>query len=166
MAAPGAARSRKSIKGKPFSMSMRRFFVLVVTVFAAVALAASPAMPASSAAKKDTRSKACKKAKTKKQKAKACKKDTRSKACKKAKTKKQKAKACKKAKKPKPGKPGTPLPPKLKSLAPFDYLLNKGLSEKKYDDKDIERSSLMLPMGDGVQLYIEVIKPKGATNLR
>jgi predicted acyl esterase len=145
---------------------MRRFLLVLTTLIAALAVATAPAMSAGTPVKKkDTRSKACKQAKTKKQKAKHCKKDTRSKACKKAKTKKQKARHCKKKKKVKPGKPGTPAPPKRPTLEPFDYTANPGLSEAKYSDKEIERTPLQLKMADGATVYLEIIKPKGADKL-
>lgn len=80
---------------------------------------------------------------------------------KKVKGKKARQKAvarCKAKPKPKPA----PAP----SLDPVDYLATKNLSEPRFDAKEIERVVTKLPSNkDGVELHIEVVKPKGATNL-
>jgi predicted acyl esterase len=49
-------------------------------------------------------------------------------------------------------------PPRATAGPPADYLKIKGLSTKRFPNYDTE--ALMLPMRDGVEVYIEVTRPK------
>jgi len=61
--------------------------------------------------------------------------------------------------------PGTPKPtaPSSVDLTPRDYTKIAGLSQPTYTD--IERIVVPFTTRDGTDLYVEVVKPKGATNL-
>ena len=52
-----------------------------------------------------------------------------------------------------------PTPPPAPGPKPFDYTKVGGLSQPVFTD--IERTSVEVPGADGINLYIEVIKPKG-----
>ncbi len=61
------------------------------------------------------------------------------------------------------GVPGTPAPAPQIDLQPRDYTQTKGLSRPTFTE--IERITVPFTTQDGTALHIEVVKPKGATNL-
>ena len=141
---------------------MRRFFTIVLAVLLCAAVAAPAQLPAASdgppaQAAKHKGKKRCGKGKTRSHKSGKCVK-AKKKKCAKGKRRSKKTGRCI----PIPGKPGTPAPGRPR-LEPFDYLKNANLTVPKF--KDIETVVADFTSPDGTDIYVEVIKPKGATNL-
>ncbi len=142
---------------------MRRFFTIFIAVLLCAALAAPAQLPAASSgdtpaqAAKHKGKKRCGKGKKRSHKSGKCVK-TKKKKCAKGKRRSKKTGRCI----PIPGKPGTPAPGRPR-LEPFDYLKNLNLTVPKF--KEFETISLNLPVPGGETMYVEVTKPKGATNV-
>jgi predicted acyl esterase len=122
------------------------------------AFAASPATAAKAPkckTAKQKRTKACKKAAAKKKKSVKCKKGYVKKTVKRGKKRTTKC-----VKKPLP-KPVAPKPPAAgTSTAPIDYTKIAGLSQPTFSE--IQSDAVEVPAHDGINLYVEVHRPKGA----
>lgn len=163
-------------------LPLRALVAAVTLLLMLVALGATAAPSPAAAKKKPSSQGACKTKKTKAKRTRTCVKTTRR--CTTARctttrrtcTTTTRLKGSKKARKPrtvckkkvtrKPvGVPGTPAPvaPSGVDLSVRDYTKIPGLSQPTFTD--IERLVVPFTTQDGTDLHIEVVKPKGATNL-